>query len=439
MSLEEQLDHAWRQLDPLQPIEPGDPQDWYEDLSEVRAVGDFTRTIARRIGRQADRPQRVLITGHRGCGKSTELGRLDRRLSEAGFQCVRVEVDESLDLKDIDIVDVQVILVRQVGAQMVDLDLALPTALLERVSSWFFEEERTSEQTQATSFGVKGETPKGLMSSLFKDLLPKFSADLRISQQHRTRIREKVQKDLPSFVKLVADVVLEAKGVLQENDFKGLVVLIDGLEKAVATESGAARVADVLITHAEQWGELAVPLVFTGPLELYSEQNRMQNDYDEVFLMPAVPVEPRTDRPDDDTYAVQGRELLTNLVKRRVDVDVIFSSSELLERLVRASGGSIRDLFRLIRGAIDEAFDRAVSDDDITEAIKQQRLQMRAVLTRADRSLLTAVHKNPEDFDLSPQSLPLLHRELVVPYSNGDVWYGVHPSIVDQVTEPPTT
>ncbi|MDY6875990.1 MAG: AAA family ATPase [Chloroflexota bacterium] len=42
-----------------------------------------------------------LLTGHRGCGKSTELLRLKARLEEAGYAVIYFEADEDLDVNDI--------------------------------------------------------------------------------------------------------------------------------------------------------------------------------------------------------------------------------------------------------------------------------------------------------------------------------------------------
>jgi predicted AAA+ superfamily ATPase len=49
----------------------------------------------------SDKQTNQLFTGHRGCGKSTELLRLKARLEEAGFCVIYFEVDEYLDPNDL--------------------------------------------------------------------------------------------------------------------------------------------------------------------------------------------------------------------------------------------------------------------------------------------------------------------------------------------------
>jgi|GEM_PF-4429589 len=95
------------------------------------------------------------------------------------------------------------------------------------------------------------------MQLLFGSLFGELSGNLRISRAAREFVREKVRKRLPEFVRLVSDLVADAQGVLQETGFQGLVVLIDGVEKAVTSQDGSRRVADILITPS--------PLTRTDP------------------------------------------------------------------------------------------------------------------------------------------------------------------------------
>lgn len=441
------LDNAWRVLDPFEAVPKDDPHHWYEDLAEVRGIGNFTSKLTRSISRQADRPQRVLIMGHRGCGKSTEIGRLSQKLEGSGFRCAHVQVDRKLDKEDLDIVDIQVLLVETVGGLMEGLGYELPQELQQRIGQWFFDEEKLVELTRDAQAELQaGSSAPSAMAVLFKKLLPKFRVSLALSRKERQITREKVDKALPQFVGMVADLVKEAKGVLQDNDFQGLVILIDGVEKAVQSVEGRARVSKILIEQSEQWGQLDVPLVFTGPLELFTEETRLQNHFDDHFLMPAIAVEARPtplgsdDRPNLENiqqqsaaYAQKGRSALRSIVERRVMIDRVFEDPEDLDHLIRASAGSIRDLFRLLRDAIDHAGDKPLRYPDVQDAIKQQRLHMLPVLLRDDLALLRRVMDDPADFDHGKNNLSLLHRELVIPYSNGGVWFAVHPAVRDRV------
>lgn len=149
----QQPDQAWTRLDPLKPVPPDDPNNWYVDLSEVRGPVSVVQQLARTIRRQANRPQRVLILGHSGCGKSTELRRLLRRLEGDGYRCVLLDVDQELNREDLDIIEMQVLLVEQVGRLLQGLGLQSSDEILQRLREWFSEEEivTQSEQSRMTT------------------------------------------------------------------------------------------------------------------------------------------------------------------------------------------------------------------------------------------------------------------------------------------------
>jgi ABC-type iron transport system FetAB ATPase subunit len=80
-------------------------QKCYIDFSEVRGE-DIIRTIKDHIDWNINDPTCNLFTGHIGCGKSTELLRLQVELEAADFHVVYFESSEDLEITDVDIADV---------------------------------------------------------------------------------------------------------------------------------------------------------------------------------------------------------------------------------------------------------------------------------------------------------------------------------------------
>jgi len=74
-----------------------DDQLYYIDFSEVRG-SDLVRELKRTITLSGDEPTCQLFTGHIGCGKSTELSRLQRDLEADGYHVVYFESTDDLDM-----------------------------------------------------------------------------------------------------------------------------------------------------------------------------------------------------------------------------------------------------------------------------------------------------------------------------------------------------
>jgi len=118
---------------PETPLEPGDPR--YVDLREVRGGRNLARVIYRRIAstEPSDYHQH-LITGHRGCGKSTELKQIKGALEDEDLFCVYFDVEEVLDVQDLKYLDVLLavarVVARVVGERLDDEGMELPEELL---------------------------------------------------------------------------------------------------------------------------------------------------------------------------------------------------------------------------------------------------------------------------------------------------------------------
>jgi predicted AAA+ superfamily ATPase len=77
----------------------------------------------------SDQNTHHLFTGHRGCGKSTELLRLKARLEEAGFHVVYFAVDEYLDPNDLIYTDLLLSIARRVEEDFRNEKIELTDAL----------------------------------------------------------------------------------------------------------------------------------------------------------------------------------------------------------------------------------------------------------------------------------------------------------------------
>ena len=87
------VDEAYHACHPEIPLEAGDPR--YVDLTEVRGSFNLVEVFANRIKRTPSPTfHKQLITGHRGCGKSTELKQLKARLEKLGFFVVYIDVED---------------------------------------------------------------------------------------------------------------------------------------------------------------------------------------------------------------------------------------------------------------------------------------------------------------------------------------------------------
>ncbi len=160
------LKDAFNAANPL-PLPSGDPR--YVDCTDVRGNEDVVSLLFNAIS-WSDQPATAqLFTGHRGCGKSTELLRLQKRLEDAGYGVIYFGADEAIDVEDVIYSDVLVAIAQQVFSGLYRLGVRLDDELLDDIFNWFAEvvyEKANTREFQAelgAEFSVGPKLPFPLM------------------------------------------------------------------------------------------------------------------------------------------------------------------------------------------------------------------------------------------------------------------------------------
>jgi hypothetical protein len=100
----------------IEPLQSGDPR--WVDCAEARGGVDVVGLLAWRID-SSSRPMAQLMSGHRGCGKSTELLRLVKDLEKKKFLVVYFAADEDIDMGDLIYTDLLMAIIKATRAYLV--------------------------------------------------------------------------------------------------------------------------------------------------------------------------------------------------------------------------------------------------------------------------------------------------------------------------------
>ena len=153
--------------------------------------------------------------------------------------------------------------------------------------------------------------------------------------------------------------------------------------------------------------------------------------------LPSVHVQTKDSNPDPN-----GLKIMRQLVEKRYPQwHAIFSEPQ-LDILAKASGGDLRDFFRLLRDALVKAARPGASGGIpvqatiIEQTINHIRREMLPIASR-DKEWLCKIADNKKANLESIEELPDLARffdtNLVLNYRNGDDWYDVHPLLKEEI------
>lgn len=422
------LDDLFRACDPERPLAADDEQR-YVELSEVRGTKNLAKSIARRIVRSRDDYHQQLVTGHRGCGKSTELLRLKQGLESQGYFTIYLDVEDLLDLVDIDYLDVLLAMAREVEKQTREAGFSLNARLLEDLYRWFSDRVLEKEQRTDLEAELETEAEAGGGIPLIGKLLARFTADIRTASSTRTTTRQTLERELPVFVDKLNALIGEGRHqVKKDAAHQDLVVIVDGLEKMhyrlVVQDDETIEAAirrptsthDLLfLHHAEQLKAPNCHLVYTVPITLAFNANL--RDVFDIFIIPMV----KTDAP--------GLEKLTEIVRRRAVIESVFTDNALLQQLVCLSGGVVRDLMHLIRLASDTDAGK-IGEEEVRYARQTLIKDYDRTLRNADIDALRKVHEEQRVQADQPFER-LLNLRIVLEYENGERWAGLHPAVLE--------
>lgn len=425
------LKSVYRACDPDTPLPNGDPR--YTDLSEVRGEDqNFVDVIANAMNLGlseedlSEKCYRQLITGHRGCGKSTELLRLQARLQEDGFFVVYFDVEHKLNLGDVNHIDILLLIARQIEETFRQRQIPLNQALLEGIFQWLADITLTKDRQKDLHVDTTVEGEVGVTLPLISKLLTRLSMGIRTNDIERKEIRETLRREWDIFVMKFNTLLAQARFKVRQQKHRDLVVIVDGLEKMfyeAERDSGGNLTGEsthslLFIKQAEQ---LMIPkchLIYTVPISLLFDTNLANAfDIDTEIMIPMVNVK----KPE-------GRQQLIELLKKRIDIDAVFVDPDLVQKIVAMSGGAVRDLMRLVRVTCLSAKSSQIQVDDVDKAIRSLVREYDRMIHEKDIDALRDVFNNKRVAG-DERYARLLHNRVIHEYQNGERSADLHPAV----------
>jgi hypothetical protein len=410
------IDQTYRSCNPDQPLTALD--DRYVDLTSSRGMKHIAKTITRSIRRSDEHSLvKLLFTGHRGSGKTTELYRLKSELERNNFFTVYMDVEELLDLGSLNYLDVLVGIAREVQECLHKNNMPLSDTLLDSISNWFAEhiiEEKNSVELQG-AVETRAEARAGI--PFFAELFAVVTSSIKAASSRRETIRKNLRREISVFMDKLNVLIGEARATVQKKGFTDLVLIVDGIEKMhyELNPDGLSSHSELFVQHAEQLRSPECHIIYTVPVSLAYNQN-LGADFDATYVLPMVKVNEA------------GVAQLKEIVQKRVDIAQVFADPLLVERLAEVSGGVVRDLMRLIRMATDTD-DETITRAEVDYAINTLKKEYDRLIRSSDLESFKRIAGNRRIQGGDEDAARLLNLRLVLEYQNGESWADLHPVI----------
>lgn len=430
---------------PGKPLDYSIPEDRqkYVDFSSFRnsAVENLRDTITF----QPDVPTCQFLSGHIGCGKTTELLRLKSSLEEEGFEVVYFACSDYLDVGDVDVSDIYLSIIDRLTESLSFLDVEIPNKLQElfyeayniiRKQVEISVEENIPGMGQALSDIERGLCSNSDFNS--ESLIRKVITRIKDNHSLRLVLREFLTPRLKLIIEAFnTDFINYINEELKAIGKRGLVVIVDNLDRMDDRifENKKSQQEYLFFERGETLCELEFHIVYTFPHRL-----RFSDDYLKFSQRYGKNIEIITPIPisySDGETSGRGLFLMKQVLLSRVFPDLdpqerfekinqLFQHKEDLLRICQISGGHPRALIRLIYSCLRKE-DPPFSRKTIEEMIRQRQGEITKAITEEELKLLYEIDRNSNVL-ISASNKYLLDALLLYEYQyRGETWFQINP------------
>jgi len=363
-----------------------------------------------------------LLLGHRGCGKSTELNHMSKHLQDDGYPVRTIDCAADLDLNSPVFEDLLILMGDALLSIADDCGCELDSTLRKLLETYWDEVERDWEDISSgaleTGVKVKAKTPTLLrvlrLSVAMKGIL-------KYNEQRRTIYRQHISKRLSEWTRAIKQI---ADAITEKLDGKQPIVIFEDLDKLESNEAWG-----VFFEHARTLSDFSFPVIYTFPIALsYDARFHALEGFFQARTFPMIKVQKLEGGRNE-----AGFDAIRALLRKRADLDALFEDG-VLDRMIEKTGGSLRNLFDVIKDAA-RLTRRRNSTRIGMEATDYALVSLQSVLTRRIEKkhydfLAEIALGNREEIKDKEMLLEMLQGGIVLEY-NGKRWHNVHPLVED--------
>lgn len=408
-----------------EPLAVGDPL--FVDTSDAR--GDFSikrlyRSLNIDTKGNANSPPRKqynLFTGHRGCGKSTELLRVaDYLHAPERYYVVHLDCLQTLDTNNLKYSDILLALAAALLKQLETEDhITLEQVHLTKLEDWYRERIESHSKMRDLSAeikaGVKVDSGLPWLVNLFAELTNKINIGSSYREELRLVVRESFSEFAENFNRLIR--VAEDK-ISRHNLGQRILFTIDGTDRLDSEDA-----QEFFFENVNQLTLIRSLFIYTAPIHLLRSQTQLSANFDRIFRVPMLKIRDRNNQPIE-----QHIQVMRDITYKRIP-EQFFDAPQTVDYLISYSGGHPRDLVRLLSRAITYAEDEVIDRHAAESAVKELASDYRRIINSESYARLVEIDLNPDAPDEFTDQLSseMLFNLLILEYN--DYFWKSHPVI----------
>jgi hypothetical protein len=408
------FDRAWLNFEldlPLVPGKNGQPNPFY-----ISRPGNPINELADAILAPFFRPPKFFFSGHRGCGKSTELLHiLSHTEIHKKFWPINFSIREETDIVDLDFHDVLLAIGSQMYRKYRKNGGEIPERLLKQLNSW---KGKVEQEVKTVLSGQSSYEFGGSLDAFF------LNAGMKMKLEPKTRIelRQVFEKDITGLI----DVINMIAAAIYAKEKRIPLILIDDMDKPDLNKATA-----IFHDRREIMMQPNCAIIYTVSSALFYSKE-FDAIRDQAIFLPNINLHPFK---EPERHIIEGYDAMRQFAHVRMDQSLI--DGQALEDAITYSGGVFREMARIMRSAIGCARRRKatkINQDDIEWAATEIRNEYRRILDKNDLAYLRKIYEHNR-LEYNDRLRPLLQLLAILEYRDSENWCDVHPVLKRLVNE----
>jgi len=363
------------------------------------------------------RPPKFYFSGHRGCGKTTELLHiLTNPEIKRKFWPINFSIREETDIVDIDFRDVLLAIGGRMYREYRKAGGNIPEELLKELNSWRGKVEQ--EVRSVMSGSANGYEIGASLDAFF------INAGMKMKLEPKTRVelRQVFEKDITGLIHIINAI----GAAIYAREKRIPLLLIDDLDKP-----DLEKATSIFHDRREIMMQPNCAIVFTVSSALFYSKG-FDAIRDQAIFLPNINLHPPR---EPQRYLLQGYETMRHFTHVRMKADLI--ADQALEDAITYSGGVFREMARIMRTAISQARRRnasQISVADVEWAGTEIRNEYRRILDKNDIQYLRKIHEHNR-LEYHERLRPLMQLLAILEFRDKENWCDVHPVLRKLINE----
>ena len=401
-------------------------QDFYVDTSSIRSVINARSEIVNTLKYGINPYAKILLMGHKGSGKSTEMIKISEELKEQ-YEIINFSIAQEVELIGLQYIDVIFAVMSQIIEYLCDSrTISVDPKILDRMVQ-YWKNDATLEEVVRDNMELEAGGNASL--SFLKKISVYGKGVFKTGTETKKTIRRSIEPKISYLINLINDTLEDINEQLKRSENRELLVVIEDLDKL-----DIADAKHIFVEHRKTILSLHLKMIFSFPIYMaYTADFGMINDdFDKYVLYSMIKVQ-----NSDKSRNQEGIDILKQIVYKRTKEELI--EPEALEYMICKSGGAIRDLFSMLT---DAAILELTKTDSQPITLKDAEIVAKRLQSTYERYIISAeqfkrlieIYQDPHPENTDDVLSELLKTLSVIEY-NGERWCGVHPVLVDFLRE----